>query len=841
MLPLPDPFPADSAIVDLFGPAADVLRDLVAVSLTGVIFYTPRYDPAGELVDFTFVYLNPAAQRMMDMPERPTRTHREQWPQSVAHGTFGFHVEAFLSGEPRHYEVNYQADGYDNYYRLAARRSGAGLLVSFTDTADQSRTPVEVALRESQAREQQARAEAEAERQRLYEVLLQLPAQVAVYHGPDHVYQFVNPPYQRLFPHCSFVGRPFREGTPEANGLGVVALFDRVYQTGEPYYGHELEGGFDFHGTGEPEQHFFNLYLHPLRNAQGDVDGVLDFSYDVTEQVRARRQVQQLNQELEARVQERTQQLAAAQAATERQRRQWQDLFMRAPAGICIFDGPEWVYEFVNPGYQALFPGRALLGKRLVDALPEVADQPLMTVLHRVYDTGETFEASEVLVPLARTADGPVEDIYFDLTYQVRRNEAGEIDGFVTYANDVTAQVLARREREARQGELQRIFEQAPAAIGLFTGEELCITALNPPMAALFGHPAEQLVGRPLLEALPELQGQGLDDLMRQVQATRVPFVGHEVPITRTLEGALHVIYYNFVYHPLYDAAGQVMGVIDVAVDVTEQVQARQQVERSQQQAQALVEELAAANEEIKASIEELAESNGQLQRTNVDLDNFIYTASHDLKAPISNIEALLQGLLRTLPSKSLASGRAQGITSRMQESVERFKKTIANLTEVVKLQKENSGEAVAVNLAEVVGEVVLDLELMISSSGARLEVDVAGCPTLRFSEKNLRSVVYNLLSNALKYCSAERVAQVGIHCGSTPGYAVLTVVDNGLGMEAGRLDQLFTMFKRFHDHVEGSGIGLYMVKKMVENAGGKIEVESKLGEGSTFRVYFKN
>ena len=148
-------------------------------------------------------------------------------------------------------------------------------------------------------------------------------------------------------------------------------------------------------------------------------------------------------------MQERTGQLDAAQAATERQRRQWHELFMRAPASICIFYGSEWVYEFVNLGYQAMFPGRALLDKRLVDALPEVADQPFIAILHRVYDTGEPFEASEVLVPLARTEDGPIEDIYFDLTYQARRNESGKIDGFVTYAYDVTAQVLARRARGA--------------------------------------------------------------------------------------------------------------------------------------------------------------------------------------------------------------------------------------------------------------------------------------------------------------------------------------------------------------------------------------------------------
>jgi signal transduction histidine kinase len=171
-----------------------------------------------------------------------------------------------------------------------------------------------------------------------------------------------------------------------------------------------------------------------------------------------------------------------------------------------------------------------------------------------------------------------------------------------------------------------------------------------------------------------------------------------------------------------------------------------------------------------------------------------------------------------------------------MQGSVERFKRTIASLTEVVKLQKENSGEAASVDLAQVVEEVLLDLAPLAKQ---QVEVDLSNCPTIRILEKNLRSVVYNLLSNAFKYHSPERTLRVGIRCESTAEYQVLSVSDNGLGMEEGRVSQLFTMFKRFHDHVEGSGIGLYMVKKMVENAGGKIEVESQLGVGSTFRVYF--
>ena len=99
---------------------------------------------------------------------------------------------------------------------------------------------------------------------------------------------------------------------------------------------------------------------------------------------------------------------------------------------------------------------------------------------------------------------------------------------------------------------------------------------------------------------------------------------------------------------------------------------------------------------------------------------------------------------------------------------------------------------------------------------------------------------MYNLLSNAIKYRAPERVPRVQITCKSTSDYHVLSVKDNGLGIDPSRTDQLFTRFKRLHSHVEGTGIGRYMVKKMVENTGGRVKVDSQLGESTTFLVYYK-
>jgi signal transduction histidine kinase len=229
-----------------------------------------------------------------------------------------------------------------------------------------------------------------------------------------------------------------------------------------------------------------------------------------------------------------------------------------------------------------------------------------------------------------------------------------------------------------------------------------------------------------------------------------------------------------------------------------------------------------------------------ELQQVNTDLDNFIYTASHDLKTPISNIEALLAELREELQLPAEEADPTP-LLDYMQQAVERFKRTIFHLTEVVKLQKAQDQPETRVELAELIQEVRLDLQPLIAATGGHISVDVAACPSLGFSEKNLRSIVFNLLSNALKYRHPERPPQVRISCQPNAEYFVLCVQDNGLGISLNPLSEqkLFGLFQRLHDHVEGSGIGLYMVKKMITNVGGRIEVESQPGTGSTFRVYF--
>jgi signal transduction histidine kinase len=245
-------------------------------------------------------------------------------------------------------------------------------------------------------------------------------------------------------------------------------------------------------------------------------------------------------------------------------------------------------------------------------------------------------------------------------------------------------------------------------------------------------------------------------------------------------------------------------------------------------------------NQVLSCKNKDLEQVNAQLDRTNKDLDNFVYTASHDLKAPILNVEGLLKALERQLSRQTRQDETVEQIYKLLYSSVSRFKNTILDLTEVARISKESPEDLATIALGEVLGEVLEDLEPQIQQARAQVEVRLNG-QEIPFSRKNLKSILYNLVSNAVKYRSPERELLVQITCLTQGDYHVLQVEDNGLGMDMRQEEKIFALFKRLHTHVEGTGIGLYIVKKIVENAGGKIEVKSQVGVGSTFRVYFKH
>jgi signal transduction histidine kinase len=270
-----------------------------------------------------------------------------------------------------------------------------------------------------------------------------------------------------------------------------------------------------------------------------------------------------------------------------------------------------------------------------------------------------------------------------------------------------------------------------------------------------------------------------------------------------------------------------------------ELAQALEELQSTQEQLLALNEGLEQRVKErtskLMARENELVEKNKELHKINIDLDNFIYTASHDLKSPISNIEGLSYLLSKKLAGR--LSEEEQRLMGLINAAVLKFKDTIKALTEITKAQKDIESAEETLSIADILQDVKEDIKGLIEESRASIteSLDVM---SLVYGKSNLRSILYNLISNAIKYRSAERPIRVEISSYIENRFVVISVKDNGLGIRKEDIPKVFKMFKRLHAHVEGSGIGMYIIKRMVENKGGKIELESEIDKGSTFRVY---
>jgi PAS domain S-box-containing protein len=224
-----------------------------------------------------------------------------------------------------------------------------------------------------------------------------------------------------------------------------------------------------------------------------------------------------------------------------------------------------------------------------------------------------------------------------------------------------------------------------------------------------------------------------------------------------------------------------------------------------------------------------------ELKKINEELDNFVYTASHDLKAPISNLEGLLTLIYRKCSGQ--VSEEVTSLFDMMKKQIGKLKDIIRDLSDVGRIQKEAAENFEVVDMVAVYEEFLVSHQEIIAKTGAIIRSDFQQAE-LFFSIRLLRSLVYNLLDNSLKYRASDKKPLIDVKTFQEKGYFVLTVEDNGIGVESEHIPKLFNMFTRFNRDQEGTGIGLYMVKRIAEKYQGKIEIESRIGEGTLVKVY---
>lgn len=225
-----------------------------------------------------------------------------------------------------------------------------------------------------------------------------------------------------------------------------------------------------------------------------------------------------------------------------------------------------------------------------------------------------------------------------------------------------------------------------------------------------------------------------------------------------------------------------------------------------------------------------------ELERLNAKHEVLMFALSHDLRQPLSSMMMLLNGLREA--NKRGDKETFEKWMQTMEKTVHSMKGLVTDFTEESQTQSEVSVEDPLVNLEEICEDVLESLREIILTKNIKVVQDYENT-RVKFPKNNLRSIVYNLLHNAIKFRDPEKESEIRITTTNVRGFAVLCVEDNGIGISDEHQRKIFQKSYRLNEGISGTGMGLYIIKRMIESLDGRIKMESTPGEGTLFRVFF--
>ncbi|WP_207421145.1 ATP-binding protein [Desertivirga brevis] len=274
-----------------------------------------------------------------------------------------------------------------------------------------------------------------------------------------------------------------------------------------------------------------------------------------------------------------------------------QNALLNAPYPIVVLEGVALRISYINDALLQIWgKSREVIGKCLLEALPELAEQALPTLLNKVLDTGVTLTQKEALTLL--TKDGVTQEAFFDYTYSPINDNAGMVVGILGIYKDVTEGVIAKKRFEDVERKFRNVVLQAPVAMAILNGPNFVIETANDKSLEMWQR-GSSVLGKPIAEVFPEYVGQGIVNILTTVFTTAEPFFGSEVPFEIAEEGRLRTIYSNFVYQPVFEN-GAVTSIIAIGYDVTDLVLERKKA----QDRGALLEYLNKAGNELALSLD---------------------------------------------------------------------------------------------------------------------------------------------------------------------------------------------------------------------------------------------
>ncbi len=528
------------------------------------------------------------------------------------------------------------------------------------------------------------------------------------------------------------------------------------------------------------------------------------------------------------------------------------NMIIHCPFPMFLWWGPELIC-FYNDAYRPSLgqDGKhpSILGQPANEAWSEIWDV-IKPLIDQVMDGGQSTWREDQLIPIFR--NGKMEDVYWTFSYSPVFGESGQRAGVLVTCTETTEQVIglqALKESKRMLLESERRFRtlvmEAPVAMAVFSGPLFIIQIANPFMLDFWGRTEVQVLNKPLFEALPEVVGQGYEELLNSVMELGEKFVAKELPVILMRNGKLEETFISFTYQRFHDHQTTEKQIIAVAIEVTEMVLSRKLLEQSEE---ALNKKVIERTQDLNLAIEALHISNSELEKSNEKLQEFAYAASHDLKEPIRKIlfyaDMIKPDLFHFVPGHI-------DFFNKMVNSARRMQTLIDNILAFSRVgnQLENIE---SVNLTDIIDQVKDDLEMAIREKKATFHYDAL--PVIHANAHQIQQVFLNIIMNALKFQKPEAVPVINISSkqilGKNSGFNIsakemetlfhlIEIADNGIGFDPAYAGKIFKIFTRLEERsaYPGTGIGLSIVKKIIENHKGYIQASSEIGVGSVFHI----
>lgn len=230
----------------------------------------------------------------------------------------------------------------------------------------------------------------------------------------------------------------------------------------------------------------------------------------------------------------------------------------------------------------------------------------------------------------------------------------------------------------------------------------------------------------------------------------------------------------------------------------------------------------------------ELEIANMDLKERNRELEEFSYLTSHDLKAPLTNVQMLLS----MLGEDGVITNTGKVIYEKLVKAVGLMSAKLVAINKMIAIKGSVGNPKKIIAFEDMVSDIKNELSEDIRRTGTKIKTDFLDCPKIYMDPIQLHSILQNLITNAIKYKHPERNPEVTISTKTHLKKTFIQVKDNGLGFDKKMdEDKIFGLFKRLHTHVEGLGIGLYIVKSIAESHGGHVEVETEHNLGTIFKI----